>query len=50
MNGNGTPVAGKNEVATEIFKNAWNPIEKVIPTASNFPYISGHREAMINPR
>lgn len=49
MKGNGTPVAGKKEVATEIFKNAWKPIEKVIPTAKILPYMSGHLDAMIKP-
>ena len=49
MNGRGTPVAGKKEVATEMFKKAWKPIEKVIPTAKILPYISGHLDAMIKP-
>ena len=50
MNGIGTPVAGKNELATDIFKNAWKQIEKVSPTAKSLPYISGHLDAITNPR
>ena len=49
MNGSGTPVAGKNEHVTDIFKNAWKPIENVMPTAKSFPYISGQRDAIIKP-
>ena len=49
MNGNVTPVTGKKELATDIFKNAWNPKIIVIPIAINFPYISGHRLAILNP-
>src|SRR5574344_894726 len=49
MKGIGTPVAGKKELATLIFKNAWKQIEKVKPTANNFPYISGQREAITKP-
>ena len=49
MNGSGTPVAGKNEHVTDIFKNAWKQMENVKPIASNLPYISGHLEAIISP-
>ena len=50
MNGRGTPVVGQNELATLIFISAWNVIENVIPIARSLPYMSGHLEAMINPR
>ena len=33
MKGSGTPVVGKNELATLIFMKAWKPMEKVSPTA-----------------
>ena len=49
MNGSGTPVVGKNELATLMFIKAWNVIEKVIPTAKSFPYISGQWVAITNP-
>ena len=49
MNGSGTPVVGKNELATLIFINAWKVIENVIPTAKSFPYISGQCVAITKP-
>ena len=34
------PVAGRKELATDIFVNAWKQIENVIPKARSFEYVS----------
>ena len=50
INGRGTPVAGRNELATLILIKDCAPIEKVIPKASNLPNLSGHLVAIMQPR
>ena len=46
MNGSGIPLFGNVLVTTPMLINAWKPIKKVIPEASNMPKVSREFQAM----